>query len=325
MTRISNRWLLGAVLLGGLLISPAVVAEEQLIDSGSKAATVLDDAVRMLNEGVGSPVIVEWLAKETRRVPALSPDDVIGLTRAGASEELVERLIEMSAHEGTSSAPPAAPAAAAVRPPEPSAAGTAGIAFSFSYRSQSDDGPELGNRWALFAYLDGELLTWSKSSGTFSLRTVNTSKQISPGPHVIRLVRESHKPRGKDRWEHQSLVEPTPIVFEVESGDGWHMSISWTQPAFSVKEQRPMSWRLTRWNVDVAGAEKTGTRKDDFDQLCEDAEASVPDGKKPNSTVKQQLKGCVHWSSLWVGVEDFPSRAELLEAFEKDDFRPPRD
>jgi hypothetical protein len=177
----------------------------------------------------------------------------------------------------------------------------------------------------MFVYLDGEPLTWSRSSGSFSLKSVNTSKQLSPGPHVIRLVRESHRSRSQGRWEHEAQVSPQPIVFNLEPGDGWHMAITWRQPSVSFKAQKPLSWRLTRWDVDVAGAEKTGVSKDDFDQICEDAQASVPEGKKPNSTVKSQLKNCVTWSSLWGGVDEFPSREELLELLAEDDFRPSRD
>jgi hypothetical protein len=319
---------MGLVLLAGLAIGPAVFAEDEgagVSSGGAGSGTVLGDVMRMLEQGVGSPVIEDWLSKQTRNVPALSPDDVIGLTRAGASERLVEQLIEMSAHQGEPSPQPTAEPSG-VRPPEPSPDGSAGVAFSFVYRSQSDDGEENSRRWAMFVYLDGEPLTWSKSSGSFSLNSVNTSKQISPGPHVIRLVRESHTRRSKAApWEHEAQASRTPIVFNVESGDGWHMSISWRQPAVSFKEQQPLSWRLTRWDVDVAGVEKTGTRKEDFKQICEDAEASVPEGKKPNSDVKSRLKSCASWSSLWGGVDEFPAREELLETLARDDFRPSRD
>jgi len=327
MHRLSKYLFLGTVLLVAFATGPAVAADEEQASPRSGSEAVIDDVMRMLNEGVGSPVIVDWLNRETKSVPPLSPDDVIELTRAGATDELVELLIEMSGPAEAAPPPPPPPAveSTGVQPPAPPVDGTAGVAFSFVYRSQSDYGEESGKRWAMFAYLDGEPLTWSKSSGSFSLRSVNTSRRVSPGPHVIRLLRESHKPRGKKGWEHESFVCPDPILFEVESGDGWHMSISWVEPAFSLKDKRPLSWQLTRWNVELAGVEKTSERKENWRHLCEDAEENIPEGKKPPAWVRQQLDRCVRWSSLWSGEEPVPTRAELLDALEQDDFRPPQD
>lgn len=325
MHRLSKRLLLGAALLIVAASGPVPAADQEQPGPGSGSTSVVEDVLRMLDEGVGSPVILDWLKRQDRPVKPLSPDDLIGLTRAGASEELVEALIEKSADEPPAPPPPAASKSTVDEPPGAPADGTAGVAFSLVYRSQSDDGTEFDKRWAMFAYLDGEPLLWSTSSGSFSRKSSNTSRRLDPGPHVIRLTRESHVKRGKRGWEHESLVCPDPIVFNVEAGEGWYLSITWVEPAFTLKDKRPLSWKLTRWDGDVAGVEKTGQPKEKWRHLCEDAQANVPEGKKPPASVRPQLEDCTKWSTLWSGEEPAFTRAELLETLEKDDFRPPTD
>ena len=320
MSRLLLHSILGVLLALGSAVATAEAAGGAEAESPLETDPVVADVLHMLEEGVGSEVVLDWLVRQHERVLPLSPDDVIRLTRAGASDELVQKLLDMS--NRTPGPPPLPPPVTAARPYDPPD-GLSKVVFALRYRSNSDH-ENFDQRWALFAYLDGELLTWSSSQSTFSRKTVGTSKLLSPGKHVIRLLRESHKRRGKKGWRHEAHVCPDTIEFEVEPEAGWKMSVDWVEPTFAFRGKGPLSWQLSRWDERVAGVDHTGARKGDWPQLCEDMEANTPEGKKPPGWVRRGLKGCVRWSSLWEGVEALPTRDDIRAELEQDKFRPPR-
>jgi hypothetical protein len=301
-----------------VLLILAVLVPTGTVDAvrAEQASDVLADVLRMLDEGVASSVIVDWLLRTERPVRALAPDDLIALSKAGASDELVEALLARAS--GPAAARPASPPPSpSADPPDAPQDGLAGVAITLHYRSQVDSGTERDMRWALFAYLDGEPLIWSRSGPDSAQR----SRRIAPGRHVVYVMRESHLD-WKRGWRHESYVNLTPIEFTLEAGEGWHLSIDWVVKTFRFSDKGPLSWSLTRWNAHVAGATKTGEMLAHWPRLCEDVEANAPPGKKQPAWIRRDLQGCVRWSALWEGLPGAPDRATVRTALEAVDFRP---
>jgi hypothetical protein len=289
--------------------------------SETRPDAVLEDVQRMLDEGVDSEVVLAWLSGQPGPARRPSSDELIRLTASGATSELLQALINR-ADQPVAPAPsssPESPRSAAV--PAPPTDGQAVLTVRLRYRSQSDSGDEYKKHWALFAYLDGEPLTWAESGE----ETGRTTVHIRPGRHAIRLLRESHRPR-KDVWRHESRVSPETIDFEVQSGDGWSLSIEWIVPKIAVRDRPPLSWELTRWDRPVDGASEVGERKiDRWPQLCDDMEANIPpDRDKTPRWIQRELEHCVSWSSLWEEVEAVPSRETVRHLLEQTEFRPSR-
>jgi hypothetical protein len=94
---------------------------------------VAREVVRMLAGKVPEPVILRWLAKSGRRPATVGSDDLIALRRAGASAELLDKLLDLAgtdqppaAHPAAVHAAPAAPApATAAAPASPQASSAA--------------------------------------------------------------------------------------------------------------------------------------------------------------------------------------------------------
>ena len=54
--------------------------------------------------------------------------------------------------------------------------------------------------------------------------------------------------------------------------------------------------------------------------VCEDIQASVPEGRKPGREKRQRLEQCIRWEGLWSSGS--PSRQDVLDAMADFDFRP---
>jgi hypothetical protein len=260
-------------------------------------------------------VIVDWLSVKGARVRSLEPDDLIQLSKAGASDALVQKLLELSAG-ATAPVPPTATPEPTLDPPGAPNDGLAGLALTLHYKSQMDSAEERNKRWTMFAYLDGRPVAWSLSSK----QPVKTALRIAPGRHVIHLMRESHREKKKS-WRHDSLVGLTPIEFTVEAGEGWHLMVDWIVPTFDFSFKGPLSWSLTRWSVGVAAERKIGEPLEDWPKLCDDMEANAPPGKTPG-WVKRDLVGCARWSTVWEDVPNAPDRDTVRGDLEAVGFRP---
>jgi hypothetical protein len=306
------------LVLAGFVLVPFVAAADE---------SLLDEVLEMLGKGVDSAVVLSWLDQQTRPVAKLSSDDVIALSDAGASNELVQKLIAMS----EASPPPATPTPAPVVAPVPASAavnapadGMSEVVVRMRYRYTEDSGDEFNKHWTLHAYLDGEPLIWATSEGSFSKKWVKKRVSIEPGRHVIRFMRESHTRKGKEGWRHESLASPDAVEFEVGPGSGWLMSLEWIESSMASFDSGPLTWQLSRRDVPVDGDSKTGAEFEAWPQLCDDMRANVPEGGKTPSWVKRNLKDCVEWSSLWPDSEAVAARPDVLTAMAEDDFRPPR-
>jgi hypothetical protein len=269
---------------------------------------VVTAVVRMLDEGVTSDTIAEWLVLSGASPATPTPDDLIALARAGASEGLIRRILELVP----------SPAEAA---PEPSAVW---VEFDISYASEMvEDEP---TPWDLFVYLDGRPL--ASCDDRSSISTAHCAplvfrESLPPGRHVIRLLQEQHelRSRRKDTWSHEARVFPDPFPFNLDSGGDWRVAIR-------VKESDTF-WRsgTTEYAVihdddPVEVGVKPGPRRRTWSPLCEELEAELSPKKLDSNAGRRALEGCVRWDSLWEGVEDHPDRTAVRDEMRDSDFNP---
>lgn len=308
---------------------------------------IVADVVRMLEAGVEPSLVRSWLESGDKRPGILSANDMIALAAADAPDELIEYLLESAQQPVTPSVrapatPPAAPAAAPVPParqaapasnaPQVQASYGTGdtdcclVDFSVEYRAsgQQYETQTDVSGGDLFLYIDGEFAGRFESQGNIAGGKARAFKRrLPPGRHVIRLTRERHAPSKNrsagDARDHQTIVSPSAISFDVQPGARWNMDIRWVQGVFSLN--KPLSWRWSRNGEKVAGAEKVGADQDDWPFLCDDVELSRASGAISDWRADDRSSNCVTWASLWPdGVAT--DRAGILAGYRKDDFKP---
>ncbi len=308
---------------------------------------IVADVVRMLEAGVEPSLVRSWLESGDKRPGILSANDMIALAAADAPDELIEYLLESARQPVTPSGPapatpPAAPAAAPVPParqaapasnaPQVQASYGTGdtdcclVDFSVEYRAsgQQYETQTDVSGGDLFLYIDGEFAGRFESQGNIAGGKARAFKRrLPPGRHVIRLTRERHAPSKNrsagDARDHQTIVSPSAISFDVQPGARWNMDIRWVQGVFSLN--KPLSWRWSRNGEKVAGAEKVGADQDDWPFLCDDVELSRASGAISDWRADDRSSNCVTWASLWPdGVAT--DRAGILAGYRKDDFKP---
>lgn len=283
---------------------------------------MVDDVVRMLEQGVEPAVIEDWVDVQPAGPGPLSPDDLIRLSKAGAPDALVQRLL---ARSKTPPAREAAPVAAQrLAAPE----GRVPVRFVIRYEPYASFDMDDQDPLSLYVYLDGRLLASSGSqTGWFgdaalridpSITPGRTEGWLAPGAHEIRLMREYHGSRGRgDRkvWHHEAEVCPDVIEFEVAAGHEWDLELSWTEPNFS-STRTPLTWRLSKDGEPVAGLEDGGTPRNEWPPLCEDLELRAAAKDKIPREIRRALDECVRWAGLWRDFVDAPPRRQLLAELE---------
>lgn len=327
----SLRWYTGAATSGILLISNGesivktawgivllcVLAATPVTGAGK----LVDEVVRMLEQGVDVSLITSWLGLQDPGVEPVTPDDLIRLTKAGAPEDLVQRLLERSGRAPAVSPPPlaASPESAVTAAPAPARDGLVPLALDVTYEPHASFDLADQDEFELFVYLDGRLVArrenpLSRSKGGEGLLETH----LEPGRHEIRLLREEHRrKRGGRRFTHYAMVCPDAIEFEVTRGHDWALAIEWVEPRFSSMKS-PLTWRLTRDGQPIAGVEKSGTPKSDWPPLCEDLETALSSGGKASRLTRQLLDDCVRWDGLWSASVQAPSRGTVLAEIERD-------
>ena len=299
---------------------------------------VVADAVRMLDAGIESDLIISWLQSGDSRPARLSADDLIALSDGKASRELIEFLLAMApapvapmtSSEAHSDMPAAVVSPGVTQPSTRIAVSDNDdcclVEFSIRYQAAEDkDGGEVEQAGRdLFLYADGQLLTRIESQGNIaSGGPVRFKTQMAPGDHTLRFTRQLHrrsKGAGKsDSWEHETTVSPSIIRFELEPGALWQLNLSWVQSEFSTKG--PLRWSWSSNGVEVAGEAGTGEFRERWPFLCEDVEISHAGGSISKWRARDRLKSCVSWTSLWPGGVD-TTRAELLQGLRRFEFQP---
>jgi hypothetical protein len=330
----TRRTLLSLALAAWITLFGAVPAGAQ---SSAAQATdpVVGDVVRMLEVGIESDLVLQWLKSSGKQPGPLSADDVIALTQAKAPKELIQALLDMSARAAPptprTQAPPQAPVTPAPAAPafsEPGYVQDEGecclVNFTVEYRVAEDvigDNTEPPGR-DLFVYVNGRFLARFSSQGNIAARgPIPFKARLAPGAHRLRVTRELHTRAGRgnsDEWQHETTASPVAIEFQIDGSANWNMDLRWIQSEFSVK--RPLSWQLSRNGATVAGEKNIGKFREDWSYIFEDVEAIRDSGALSRWRARDRMKDCVEWATLW--ADGAPSRTAVLAELARADFEP---
>ena len=284
---------------------------------------LVEQVIRLLDNDLDSSVVSAWLDRQPARPGSLSVDDLIALEQAGASKELVRKMIEMS---GEASAP------AAPTQPEPSndapratrsepASNDVELTLALTYKPRSETDDDFPDEPDLYVYLDGEpVAAVASQAGKMRSEPVKVTTSVSPGPHSIRLVRERHERRGRkpdSPWRHEATACPEAIDFTVDGDRDLRIEIAWHEPTFVLRETGALSWTILSGDEEIAAVEDIGTPKSDWPEVCEDIEASLEEGREPGKRTRRRLERCVRWGDLWEERAENPGRAEIIAGFER--------
>lgn len=326
MTRSAQRRSWGAFALlwclASALGSPLLAAGRA--PEGPTPQTVLREATQMLAAGLSSDFVLEWL--EGSAVPPARPtaEQAIALRKAGATDALLRRMLEMATEEVA--AQELASAGEAQGAPPPGAAGRpfqgegVAVAFELAYVPRFDPGEAT---WDLYLYLDGRPLSYVPAAGASALQEMAEplifERELAPGEHFLLVALERHGRRGRGAWHHQAKAVPEAFRFELNRGEEAWVSVAYEQGLEELLGGRgPVSFAMEQ-------AGRTGSLADvggdpaEWMEICEDLESEVQDLKEKKR--EQRLAGCAPWASLWPeGVA--PSRAAVWEALAAFDFRP---
>jgi len=286
---------------------PAAVAAGQ---TGDTLDPVTTEVVRMLSEGLSSPVVLDWLETSGTRPKAVGSDDLIALKNAGASESLVQAYIAFAGDEA------AAAAAPKVVTPRPAPTGPATLDVSLIYRPRVVSGtPE---DWHLFVYLDGELLIWSPGGDM----EVDRELELEPGHHLVRVLQERHTLVSirKHEWKHEARVCLVPIELELKAGTTHTLEL--VVAAEAAADGGALSWKLARGGEVADESAGRGGSFYQWPALCEDILGNLPERKWDNRSTRKLLVGCSRWDTLWPAVADLPDRHELRKQMQAQEFRP---
>lgn len=107
---------------GGNFAGSPAVAETPAAAAGDP---VVAEVVRLLDAGLGEPLVLRWLAESGKTLGRPTADDLVALKKAGASDDLIAALLDRS-RAGTAATKPAptAGSTSATAPTAPAAAAT---------------------------------------------------------------------------------------------------------------------------------------------------------------------------------------------------------
>jgi hypothetical protein len=303
--------------LGGLCLLVSLLGVSS-VDAGD---TLVDEVVRMLDQSVEPSIVSRWLDQQDPPTEALSPDDLIRLSAAGASEEIVQQLLTMSEQEEIAAAMPEVvylPATGAIGVASPRAVpGRVPVKFKLVYRPFLDFEAQDRDHRELYVYIDGELLANTRNqSGWRKGNSTRLERWIEPGIHQIRLLRENHQKRKKRGWHHDAEACPEPIEFEITPGHEWTMTVKIDEPRRSTLDT-PLSWTLERDGAEAAGLAPSGPPTSQWPPLCEDLELRVDPDRKTPKALQRTLDRCVRWLDVWADSA-VPDRDQVLAQLETD-------
>lgn len=295
----------------------AIPAVAETADEGKVSGLdpVVADVVRMLDQQVESGVIEAWLITSDARPGSLTPDDLVALSQAKAPESLVLLLLERS--EETGAAEPGVPD------------GSSRVDFNVIYRPgssatyEADEAP-----WGLYAYLDGRPLVFTDGRNSIlsaSSRPLRFEQNLEPGPHTLRILLERHTlvSKKKNRWNHETRVFTEAASFDLVAGSAYGVDIEVNENrSFWKKDRGPVTFVVTGDDATLAELKGAGIEIEEWPALCEDLEASIPEGKKPGPSARQALESCVSWESLWEPAPGLPDRQTVREIMAEFNYRP---
>ena len=327
--------LAGLVLVLALVILPQAPLAA-LSSAGPEAAAAVHDpviaeVVRLLESGLGEPVILRWLAEEHRPSGRPTADELIALKRAGATDELIAVLLDLAAAGNRASAPPshaeesrplppaAAPTADPTPGPAPPAApeparqpahqpaselaatpaesGPLSLALSIIYIHEPDE----GDPWDLVVYLDGQPFAPVPAARTArNAEPSRTFRDVAPGPHVLRWAQERHGERPGERGQHAARFDPEPLVFTLAGGAPAEIGFEFRDPSgipFATAKG-PITVQVKQGGKELGARRESGGEAARWPNLCEEIEANLAGGK-PSFQDRMLLKSCRRWADLW--------------------------
>jgi hypothetical protein len=308
--------------------------------TAAKAQAPLDPVVRevarMLGAKVSEPVIVRWLEAPEHHPTAVGSGEVIELKRVGASDGLIEKLLDLagkgSASQAAGSSSPTSAAAgggattpaagasgalAAVAAPAAPGGPVAALHWTIAY---SPNFAEDDEAWDLYIYLDGRYLVWVKAPlVSFMGRPREFDHAVSPGHHVLRLIEERHerKPDGSG-WSNEARVAPTALAFDLASATAGKVEIR----CEVRRHGGPISIRLTQGDRQVLKTQPRIGQPETWPALCEEVTPNDTSGKDPTWSSQRALARCLHWPDLWPGLPPPPTRDAVRADLERQSYHP---
>ena len=302
-----------AIPIASLLASSAPASSSPGGSPDAVAAEIeATEIVRMLEQGLTTDVVREWLASRSTRVSPPDPDSMIRLRQAGADDALLKLIVERSSVRTPAEPPtgvpsPAVPIAAAAADD-----GMARVDVTIKYRPfEPLDGDDYAPSPDLVVYVDGRALARVPAQADLGQTPFAFRTHVPPGPHVLRLAREFVDGPGSG---DPARIAPETLAIEVDAGLRWELDLSWVDGAMSFGPPRPLTWALRRDGELRTGAEKIGTATDRWPELCDDIEATLDPAKKPGRSVRRRLETCVRWVDLFGGVNDVAVREAARHA-----------
>ncbi len=336
-----RRTALALIAAGAFLVSAPAAARvtEGPGTPASESDPVVAEVVRLLEAGLGEPLILRWMGDEARRPRRPTADELVALKKAGASDDLIAALLDRAAEESSPSAPalaatpapsvpaagpalvpvptsaasPTAPPAAApvaATAPAPSAAArpatapAASAPVSIALTTLYVHWPEEGEPWDLVVYLDGE--PFAPVPAALTARNAEPRldrRDVAPGPHVLRWAQERHGERAGERGLHAARFDPEPLDFTVEGGTPAEIAFEFRDPSGIpfVTAKGPISVHVTQGGREIATRLEGGGEAERWPGLCEEIEVNLR-GEKPSFQDRLLLKSCLRWASLWSGL-----------------------
>jgi hypothetical protein len=307
-------------MLSGVTAPPPAAAQQ---------SPLVEQIVRMLEAELSEDVILAWLEGRPPASAPLSADELVALKQAGASDELMKRLLAQppseaagpaAAEEGLSSVALPAPGRTGHAPPVSVPGGEAAIVtVHLSYLPQFDE-REGGSAppWDLYVYVDGLPVSYVPSARVDNRpETIEFERLVAAGEHTVRVAQERHVERGGS-WHHETRFAPTPFQFELDAGRPARLEVEFHERLLDYQD--PLVFKLTQGER-ILDTGRLGGDAERWPPLCADIEASVPAGKKPSRKQRQRLERCLEWEGLWAELP-VPSRQEVLDAMAELDFRP---
>ncbi len=288
--------------------------------------SVVDQVVQMLEAELSEEIILEWLEGEKASLGSLGASELVALKKAGASDDLIKQVLTLSREAREAPEPAVPPTPAESAPAEaPESTGTSGnptgapVTFHISYQSMVDEYEVAGDRaWDLYVYIDGIPVTYVPTQRLSNRPEIlEFARTLPAGTHTVRVTQERHlKARG--RWQHETRAAAQSFEFELEPEAPARLEVSFHQRLMDYSD--PLTFQLTQGQK-VLDTGRIGGDAELWPALCQDLQASVPEGKKPSREQRQRLETCVDWEEWWSGLS-VPSRSEVLAAMAKFDFRP---
>ena len=306
--------------------------------------TTLGEIQKMLEATLSEPIILQWLETHHEIPERPNAEQLIALKTAGASDKLLARVLELSKTRATQRTPIAVvdpatpvietelsgnPTPARFPPPSPegprdattASDGTVPVHFEMTYLPNFDEDED---EWLLYAYIDGEPLTYVPAGSVLGTKRLRFRHYLAPGKHVLRVTQERHEKRWGDRWFHAARIAAPTFSFDVAAGSAAEVELKFRQSSFPFSaSEGPLSFRFIQ-GKNVVVQDNVGGDPEDWRLLCEEIESNAEAGKLKRS-LRRQLEGCLQWADLW-SDPDTPDRREIRQALALFRYRPiPKD